>query len=168
MTPFQTAVLAVLVTLAGVWDWKTRRIPNWLTVTGAVAGLALNSPLSAAKGFGIALLVYLPLYLLRAVGGGDLKLMAAIGAITGPDVWLVLFVLSSVLGGLVALALVIAKGRLRQTLSNIGHILRSAPRAEAPHEQRPELDIAGEGAITLPRGTVIAVSTLFYLAVRAL
>ena len=76
--------------------------------------------------------------------------------------------LSAVLGGLVALALVIAKGRLRQTFSNIGHILQAAPRMEAPHKGRPELDIAGEGAITLPRGTVIAVSTLAYLAVLAL
>ncbi|MEP7366763.1 MAG: A24 family peptidase [Acidobacteriota bacterium] len=168
MTPFQTAALAALVTIAGVWDWRARRIPNWLTVAGLVAGLAANSPLSAAKGFAIALLVYVPLYILRAVGGGDLKLMAAIGVITGPEVWLVLFVIQAVLGGIVALGLVIAKGRLRQTFSNIGHILRSAPRTEAPYKRRPELDIAGEGAITMPRGTVIMVSTLFYLAGQAL
>lgn len=168
MTGYQTAALAALVTLAGVWDWRARRIPNWLTVAGLLAGVALNSPGSAAKGFGIALLVYVPLYALRAVGGGDLKLMAAMGALVGPEVWLVLFVLQAVLGGVAALVLVIAKGRLRQTFSNIGHILRSAPRAEAPYERRPELDIADEGAITMPRGTVIMVATLFYLAVQAL
>jgi prepilin peptidase CpaA len=164
----QTAALAVLVTVAGTWDWRARRIPNWLTVSGLVAGFAFNAPLSAAKGLGVALLVYLPLYLLRAVGGGDLKLMAAMGALAGPDTWLVLFVLQAVLGGVVALALVIAKRRLRQTASNIGHILRSAPRVEAPHAQRPELDIGHEKAITMPRGTVIAVATLAYLAAQAL
>jgi len=168
MTPIQSVALALLVSVAGAWDWRTRRIPNWLTVTGALAGIALNSPPSAAKGFGVALLVYVPLYLLRAVGGGDLKLMAAMGLLTGPDVWLVLFVLSSVLGGIVALAMVVAKGRVRQTFSNIGHILRSAPRLEPPHSQRPELDIGESAAITLPRGTVIAVSTLLYLAVQEL
>jgi len=168
MSPTQTAVLAALVTLAGVWDWRWRRIPNWLVVAGALAGLAVNAPLSAAKGFGLALLVYLPLYLLRAVGGGDLKLMAAMGIVTGAEVWLVLFVLSAVAGGVAALALVIAKKRLRRTLANVGHILRSAPAAELPHEQRPELSIDNPEALTLPRGTVIAVTTLLYLGAQAL
>ena len=168
MSAQQIAALALLVTLAGVWDWRWRRIPNWLVVAGAVAGLAVNSPLSAAKGFGIAVLVYLPLYLLRAVGGGDLKLMAAMGLITGHEVWLVLFVLSAVGGGLAALVLVIAKKRLRRTLSNVGHILRSAPAAELPHEKRPELSVDAPEALTLPRGMVIAVTTLLYLGTLAL
>lgn len=164
----QIAVLAALVVLAGVWDWRWRRIPNWLIVAGAVGGLAVNAPMSAAKGLGIAVLVYLPLFLLRAVGGGDLKLMAAMGIITGHEVWLVLFVLSAVGGGIAALALVIAKKRLRRTLANVGHILRSAPAAELPHAQRPELNVRDPEALTIPRGTVIAVTTLLYLGARAL
>ena len=166
MTQPQMAVLAALAVLAGAWDWKWRLIPNWLTVTGVAAGLLLHSPLAAMKGIGLALLVYLPLYLLRTAGGGDLKLMAAAGSVAGPDVWLVLFVLSAVLGGVAALILAASKRRLRRTLSNVGHILGSAVRAEAPHARRAELDIADPGALTLPRGTVIAAATLLYLGVQ--
>lgn len=168
MTQTQAAVLAGLVALAGAWDWKWRLIPNWITVTGVAAGLLLHSPLAALKGIGVALLVYVPLYLLRAVGGGDLKLMAAVGSIVGPDVWLVLFVLSAVLGGVAALVLVVAKGRLRRTLANVGHILGAASRASAPHAERPELDAGHPEALTLPRGTVIATAALLYLAAQRL
>ena len=66
-----------------------------LVVAGFVVGIALNTWLAgwpgtqqSLMGFGLAALVYVPLFILRAMGGGDVKLMAAAGAIIGPRDWL--------------------------------------------------------------------------------
>ena len=75
-------ILAVILVLIAGWvDWRTRRIPNWLTVSGFLFGIAANSLLagwqgakSSVEGAGLALLLLLPLVLLRAFGAGDWKL----------------------------------------------------------------------------------------------
>ena len=65
-------------------------------------------------GFGF----YLLLYSLRAMGAGDVKLMAAVGAMVGPGHWLLIFMASAVAGGVLALLCVLWKGRLKTTLWN--------------------------------------------------
>ena len=94
LPPVLQVLLVLVVCAAAVRDIRTRRIPNWLTVSGVVAGMALNAflfetpgLLDALKGLGFALLIYFPLFAIRAVGAGDAKLMAAVGAIVGPANW---------------------------------------------------------------------------------
>src|SRR5579871_918007 len=89
------AVLLLLVILAAIWDIRFRRVPNWLTLTGVLIGVGLNSFLyesaglwASLEGLGLALLIYFPLFLLRGMGAGDAKLMAAVGALAGPMNWL--------------------------------------------------------------------------------
>ena len=74
-----------MVAIAAVYDIRFRRIPNWLVLTGLVLGLGLNTFLfrwpgarASLLGIGLAFLIYFPLYLLRGMGAGDVKLMAAI------------------------------------------------------------------------------------------
>src|SRR5689334_20619064 len=87
-------VLLTLVIAAAVYDVRYRRIPNWLTASGVLVGLSLNTWLRQAAGplpwwpglkFGltgmlIAFGVYFVLYVAHAMGAGDVKLMAAVGA----------------------------------------------------------------------------------------
>src|ERR1700686_1387531 len=88
-------VLIVLLLAAAVFDVAYRRIPNWLTVTGVLLGVALNAiigPPEAGLLFSLAGLavgfgVYAALYALRAMGAGDVKLMAAVGALVGWQRW---------------------------------------------------------------------------------
>src|SRR5258708_213689 len=92
--PGAEALLLAIVLGAAVYDVRYRRIPNWLTVAGVLAGLLLNSFLYqgtspavfgfpglffALKGLFVAFGVYVFLYALRAMGAGDVKLMAAVG-----------------------------------------------------------------------------------------
>src|SRR5579871_3531434 len=87
--------LCVLVLVAAGYDLRRRRIPNWLAGAGLVFGLGLNSFLYEAPGLrlallgmGLALVIYVPIYALHGIGAGDVKLMAAIGAIVGPAYWI--------------------------------------------------------------------------------
>src|SRR5580692_4136504 len=84
-------LLGMLTLVAAVFDIRYRRIPNWLVLSGMVAGLAWGLYSSgwsglghAAAGLGLGFAMYFPLYLLRARGAGDVKLLAAVGAISGP------------------------------------------------------------------------------------
>jgi Flp pilus assembly protein protease CpaA len=87
--PVEVALLLIVLT-AAVSDIRSRSIPNWLTLGGIVAGLALNTYATgleglkfSAIGFGVAALIFLPLFMIRFLGGGDVKLMAAVGACAG-------------------------------------------------------------------------------------
>lgn len=166
-----TAALLALASIAGVSDLRTRRIPNWLVAAGLIAGftgqIATRSfPGLRAAAFGalLAIAVYLPLYLLHAVGGGDLKLMAAIGAIAGPANWLVIFVLASLIGGALAVAVVISRGRITTTLANIGAILGRLVRLQPPYRDRPDLDVSNPAAVRLPHGVSIAIAVALFAA----
>lgn len=163
--------LEVLVILAAIWDVRTRRIPNWLTLSGVVFGAALNTFLFeidglwfSLKGLGLAFVVYFVLYLLRAMGAGDVKLMAAVGAAAGWENWLGILVLTSVAGAVAGLLLVAFKGRFRKTLGNLGIILSSLGRGRAPYKETPELDVSSDKAMRLPHGALIALGTLGFLA----
>src|SRR5579875_1997618 len=96
-TAIKVALLGIAL-LAGIWDWRSRRIPNWLTLAGVAAGISMNALFAGQPGvqasiFGllVAMGIYVPLYLLRGMGAGDVKLMAALGAIAGPRNWLIIF-----------------------------------------------------------------------------
>ncbi len=169
--PAVTQLLLLAVTLvAAFFDLRWRRIPNWLTVTGVVCGFALNLILFewaglrlSALGLGLALLVYIPLLALRAMGGGDVKLMAAVGSITGPQNWFAIFLVTSILGGIVAVVIVLFKGRLGRTFSNLGFILWELAHLRRPYTGREELDIGSPKAVSLPHGAVISLGCVVFL-----
>jgi prepilin peptidase CpaA len=171
MKPPLEWLLVGLCGIAGLWDWRWRRIPNWLTVPAAIVGFALQwwlngtaGLLTGAKGFGLALLISMPLFLLNALGGGDVKLMAASGVLLGPEKFGVLFVINAVAGGIVAIVYALAKGRLLSTFRNVGVILGSFRKGQAPSDRRPDLDIVHPKALTIPRGTIYAACALILWA----
>src|SRR5690348_13114929 len=110
--------LVLLVLTAAFWDLRWRKIPNWLVLSGLIVGFALNGFLFewqgvklAALGLGIAFAVYFPLYLIRAMGAGDVKLMMAIGSLVGWAAWLFIFIFTGVIGGVIAIAVLLLRRR---------------------------------------------------------
>ncbi|MBM3761639.1 MAG: prepilin peptidase [Acidobacteria bacterium] len=158
-----TACVLLLSLGAAIWDWRVRRIPNWLCLSGLLAGFVLNDWRFALGGVGLALAIHLPLFALRATGGGDVKLMAALGALLGVDVWLRVFLISAILGGVIALGMVFWRGALRETFKRLWMILRSLGRGVAPYRERPELDVTTGLGNTLPRGVVVAIAVVVWL-----
>jgi prepilin peptidase CpaA len=125
MTPQNLAlsvlsILAVLLASAAWSDFKHHRIPNSIVFSGVVAGVLLNSLLAPGLGFaskyapgaggfafalgglGLGLACLLPFYLLRAMGAGDVKLMAMVGAFLGPADLLGAVVFTFLAGGAMA------------------------------------------------------------------
>jgi prepilin peptidase CpaA len=180
--PGAEALLLAMVLGAAVYDVRYRRIPNWLTAGGVVLGLLLNSFLYqgtstsvfgfsglffALKGFGLAFVVYVFLYALHAMGAGDVKLMAAVGAIVGWENWFGIFIVTAVIGGIMALMLVVARGRLKKTLFNVGFIFSEMKSGRPAYLKNEELDVKSKKSVGLPHGAVIAVGCLFFLALSA-
>lgn len=162
--------LALLVLIAAFTDIRARIIPNWLVLAGFVTGVAMRTWLGGWEGLaqslmgaGLAFAVYMGLYALHAMGGGDVKLMAAIGAFTGPQDWFLVFVLASVIGGVLALISLLTGGGLVRAARNIVSILWELAHFRAPHKANPELDIDSPRARTLPHGVAIALGVMLYL-----
>ena len=162
-------LLELLVVTAAFLDLRSRRIPNRLTASGVVAGLSINTYQSGwaglktgLAGLGLALLLYGLLFAIRAMGGGDVKLMAAVGAFTGPQPWLSIFAITAVVGGVLAVVTLLARGGLVRALSNVATIMGSLFHFRAPHQNHPELDVAHASARTLPHGAAIAIGVLIY------
>src|SRR3954453_3148613 len=130
----------VVVTLvAALTDLKWRIIPNRLVIAGLISGFVLNAALGgwgggwgSVLGFGLALCIYVPLFILRAMGGGDVKLMAALGCLVGPHNWFILFILASVAGGIYAFILLLARDVSGGVLWNMVHIFRELVRLRLP------------------------------------
>ncbi len=171
MLPLLKLTLLTIALIGGWTDLRSRRIPNWLNLSGVVLGIGLNTLLLqrdgfkiAASGVGVALLIYTPLYLLRAMGAGDVKFMAAVGAFIGAQHWLDLFLTTAILGGIASLFLVIARSRLHVTMANLSTITTELTHGRMPFRKDPTLDIHDQGSLGLPHGTVIAISVGIFLA----
>ncbi len=155
----------------GGWaDLRTRRIPNWLNLSGLILGFGLNTFFLqkagfelAATGLGLALLIYVPLYLIRAMGAGDVKFMAAIAALIGPENWLSVFLTTAILGGIASLCLIATRNRLHVTLSNLSTITTELIHGRMPYQKDPSLDVHDRRALGLPHGTLIAISVCIFL-----
>ncbi len=159
--------LAVLLALLAGWtDWRSRRIPNWLTVPGFFIGLTVNTVAGgwlglkmALLGAGLGLLVLLPFVLVRSLGAGDWKLAGALGAFVGPGALLNLLMVSIFIAGVMALGLVIYKRRLGQTFRNIGRLLASMATFHMPDT---EVSLDNPQSLKVPYGVALALTTVLY------
>lgn len=168
--PWIPAVL--LAVGAGFLDWRYRRIPNWLTVSGFAAGVAVNTILYRWPGMKAALLgtalglgLLLPFVLIRSLGAGDWKLAGALGACLGPRQLLSVLVGTILVAGAMALAMVIWTGRLKQTLLNIARLLGALFSLRMPGS---EVSLDDPQSTKIPFGVAMALAVLFYGVGRAM
>jgi prepilin peptidase CpaA len=113
-------------------DLRTRRVPNWLTLSVVACGITLAltnmsrlSPAGALGGFAVGLLLMLPGHLIGATGAGDVKLFAAVGTLLGAKLIGIAFVYTAIAGGALAVLIAIKRSRLRETLEGTATLVRT-------------------------------------------
>jgi prepilin peptidase CpaA len=123
------APLMALLLWAAIEDLRARRIRNWLTFSLIFSGLILSfighgaiSPGAAGLGLLVGFALPFTLFVLGALGGGDVKLLAGVGAWVGPAGAFEVFCAAAVIGLIIVLAQATAQGRLR-TLSRNSAVL---------------------------------------------
>lgn len=156
MTPFEGVALVVAAG-AALTDVQSARIPNALTVSSGLAGLLAHSMLPGGSGWSTSLggmaaglAVFFPFFALGGLGGGDVKLMAALGAWVGWPVVLSLALYTALAGGVVAICVALAHGYLRQALRNLVALarfwkvagVRPAPELTLEHGRGPRVPYA--------------------------
>lgn len=150
---------------AALLDWRSRRIPNWLTVPGLLSGIALHAVLEgwhgvrfSLEGMGLALIVLLPLVLLRAFGAGDWKLMGAVGAFLGWQLFLFVLLGSIFASGIMAIVQMYRVGRIMETLRNTWTLLKGF--FSFGLKKHPQISLDNPRLLKLPFGVAVAVATI--------
>jgi prepilin peptidase CpaA len=122
--------VAIVGMAACVWDVRTQRIPNVLTLSAAAAAILFHAATAGVFGVGITVtgwlvgaLLFFPLFAVRGMGAGDVKLLAAFGAWLGPRDVLYVAAAAAILGALFAVAIVIARHRTQQTFTHMSAML---------------------------------------------
>lgn len=159
---------------AAVWfDVREHRVPNALTVGGFALGLFFQVLQGGLAGLGsglagalIALLLALPFFLVGGLGGGDVKLLVAVGAFLGlGDVWMGLAAIA-IAGGVMAIGLMLVRrGLFRQTLANLHTVFLTFGRKtftgwKGGEANEAVLTLDSPGAVALPYAIAIATGTL--------
>ena len=152
----QVVSLGLAVVACG-WDLRTRRIPQALTLGGALAGLVFHSMnggwsagLGSGVGWTVGIAIFFVPFALGGLGAGDVKLLGAIGAWLGPmnAVWVGLY--AGAAGGVLAIFVALTKGYLFQAVGNVGmmfaywriHGVRPLPEITLEHSRGPRLAYA--------------------------
>jgi prepilin peptidase CpaA len=159
--------------VGAVCDVKSRRVPNKLTYSGILFGLILRTALLRWQGLESGLAgglvgggIFFLLYLLRSMGAGDVKLMAAVGCIAGAGSIVQIVIACALAGGLMAVVVMIYKKRTGRTMRNVGALLRfRVTHATAVH---PSLNVDNPESVRLPYAVAIAAGALYpFLAILA-
>lgn len=163
-----TVFILLSVTTAAYFDFRWRRIPNWLVAATIVVSLSWHTWASGWQGLrasGLGLLVgaalLLPLYFLKGMGAGDVKFFAAIGAAVTLEHVLAVFVFAALIAGGMALFRVFMARAFVATLSNIVDILNRFLHGRfGPH---PIAGLANENALVIPFGVSVAAATWLFV-----
>jgi prepilin peptidase CpaA len=174
---WRTGILMLLLTGAAVYDYRSHRIPNWVVLSGALFGVIYNTALPPSPhdnilfplaGLGLGLLLFLPLYLVRAMGAGDVKLLAMVGAFLGPGETFHAALAIMIVGGVLSILFVLVRGTALRMFHNLASLFQLGFLG-AQGGPAPSLRItASASAGKLPYGVAIAIGTSGYLILHQL
>ena len=172
VTTWLDLLLLVLVVSAAVIDLAIRKIPNLLLLGGWFGALGLYCSATApGAAIGTALggalvgfMLFLPLYALRGMAAGDVKLMATVGLFLGPSETLYAGILTWCVGGVMALVIILFTRRWSAAYQNLRALLLPIVLRMGPPAPGSAPPCASVGS--MPYGLAIAVSTLWLLSQR--
>lgn len=155
MEPLTQALALAVALVGGYTDVRGGKVYNVLTYPAMLAGGGLHlvrtwpqldGLIFSLQGVAVALGLLLIPYLVRGIGGGDVKLLAAVGSFVGPQATFGLMLCGGLAGGMLALALLARRGQLTVTLFS----LALSPRTTLGLVARGKADFPF--AVTIPLG----------------
>lgn len=162
-------LVSVTLIVAAWIDGKELRVPNWMTYPMVFTGLIFNACINGWAGLGdalvgmvVGLLCLLPLYAVGGMGAGDVKLMAGIGAWLGAAITFYAFCVSTVVGAVMAIIMVLYKRSFQKHYANFVMIFMEWMQIKDPRELSR---IAAERKPTmflLPYGIPICIGSIAY------
>jgi prepilin peptidase CpaA len=148
-------------------DYRERRVPNWLNAAIAVAGFAaqgwyegLPGMWWGAAGLLVGFAVLIIPWLMHGMGAGDVKLMMAIGVWLGPALTLWSFCVGAVVGGVVAITMILATGRMWNAWANLATIMCKVTHRSTIFSEFASTKSFGETSQLLPYGVPLTIGTL--------
>jgi prepilin peptidase CpaA len=164
-------VKLVCVTLiVAAWiDGKELRVPNWITFPMVLAGLVYSAAVGGWAGLGhgligmcVGLATLLPLYAVGGMGAGDVKLMAGVGAWLGAQVTWNAFLVSAVVGGVMAVVMVAYRKAWLKHYGNAMLILSEVATVKDPRELSKIAAARKPHMLLLPYGIPICIGSIAY------
>ncbi|MDT7689800.1 MAG: prepilin peptidase CpaA [Acidobacteriota bacterium] len=165
------AALALLLPLTAVityFDVRYRRIPNVFVLATLISGLIINfmaggfdGLMASAGGCLMAFVLMFVLHVFGAMGAGDVKLFASIGAVVGASLVIPTFLTVVLTGGVLAVVTMVRGGMVRETLWRVAQIFVGL----LPGWQMPKFAVPAERRHTIPYGVAITVGSLISLAI---
>jgi prepilin peptidase CpaA len=155
--------LAAIMIAAMTWDLVRRRIPNLLVIAGLVMGAGIRFLVGDASlvqglfGAGLALALTFPLFALRAMGGGDVKLFSVVGMFLGPMGFFLALLVSAVAGGAIGVLAALRSGVILPVLLRTKYLGVNALTLGRKGER---MTLESPTAVTVPYGAAIAIGSL--------
>ena len=167
-------VVTITLVVAAVIDGLQLKVPNWITFPMILTGWVYSATLSPYPGWegfclsfigtAVGLALLLPAYAVGGMGAGDVKLMGGIGAWMWGTVTLYAFAVTALVGGVIAVIMVLASGTWQKHKNQFWSILNEIATVKDPEKLA---EIAAERKprmFLLPYGIPIAIGTIAYFA----
>jgi prepilin peptidase CpaA len=166
--PAQIALLIPLAIIIAYYDVRYRRIPNPFVLATFISGVAMNAILGGFPGIVTSLagcllgfVLMFMLHIFGAMGAGDVKLFAAIGAVTGAHLILPTFLIVILIGGLLAVISTIRTGALISTMHRVLQIFAGF----LPGWEMPKFAVPTDRRHTIPYGVAITIGSILSTAI---
>lgn len=167
-TLVQITLLIPLAAIIAYYDVRYRRIPNAFVLATLAAGVAMNGVFAgwagvatSIGGCALGFVLMFMLHVFGAMGAGDVKLFAAIGAVTGAQLVLPTFVVVVLTGGLLALVSIIRAGTLLTTMHRVLQIFVGM----LPGWQMPKFAVPADRKYTIPYGVAITMGSIISMTI---
>jgi prepilin peptidase CpaA len=167
-------VVTVTLIVAAVIDGLKLKVPNWITFPMIISGWVYSTTLSPFAGWeglfysligtvvGLALLM--PAYAIGGMGAGDVKLLAGVGAWVWGTVTLYAFAVSAIVGGVIAVLMVLARKSWNKHHNQFWMIWNEVLTVKNPEQLSTIAAKRKPSMLLLPYGIPIAIGSIAYFA----
>lgn len=163
LTVISAAFLAPLALIISYYDICYRRIPNPFVLATLVVGFfvnvafaGMNGALASLGGCALGFFLMFVLHIFGAMGAGDVKLFAAIGAVAGANLVVPMFIVVTLTGGLLGVVSMLRAGQVRTTMLRVLHIVIGL----LPGQRVPRFAVPTDRKLTIPYGVAITFGSL--------